>query len=153
MAGQTVATTDGGRVDYWVEPDPNSTFRGVIHAQKYDSAGQRLGAEFTTAVNTTAKHQVYALSNGGYVVGATNNTMDGLTLVGGVFRADGTMATSLFGGSQWDLEASPDGGFLVGSITTVHHGISVPDARLQLYDNNGAPVRTGTISAQAGPEI
>ncbi|HEY8573270.1 type I secretion C-terminal target domain-containing protein [Phenylobacterium sp.] len=153
MAVETIATTDGGRVDYWVEQDPNSTFRGVIHAQKYGSAGQKLGAEFTTQVNTTEKYQVYALSNGGYVVGATNNTMDGLTLVGGVFGADGTQLRSLFGGSQWDLEVSPDGGFLVGSITTVHHGMTVPDARLQLYDNTGQVVRTATISAKAGPEI
>lgn len=148
---ETVALTDGGHVEWWVEEDTANPRNSVIHVQKFDSAGNAVAGEYTTTLDPNYAHAVLALDNGGYVVGVTQPTMDGMTLRGAVFQADGGVASNLFGGSSWHMAASPDGGFVVGSVSTVHHGFTVPDARITLYDSAGSVVTSAVVSSGDGP--
>jgi Ca2+-binding RTX toxin-like protein len=151
MAVNTVALTDGGRVDWWLGQDPQNGFE--IHAQKYDATGQAVGPEYATNTAQDQPNGVYALNNGGFIVAATRLTMDGESLQADIFGANATLVKSVTGGADWHLATSSDGGFLVGSVATQHHGSVIPDSTLALYDSTGALVGYAYVSAQAGPQV
>lgn len=137
-------TADGGHVESWLDTSgPN-----VLHAQKYDAAGAKLGAELTFSYRVSGPYDVEGLSNGGYAVVYSAASPGGSWGEISVQGADGatTAHSSTAAGTDFHLTAGSDGGFLVD-----FHGI-LPDSGLdastpllEFYDAAGHSLNYGHI--------
>jgi Ca2+-binding RTX toxin-like protein len=155
-------TTDGGRVDSFVDA---STGFNVLHAQKYDASGQKVGAELTFNERVLGPYDVAALAGGGYAVVYQSASPGGSWGQISVQDAAGAVVGqgSTAGGMNFHLTAGQDGGFLVNyQGIASDHGLSPSQPLVQLYSPTGQSLTHGhielagqitTISAAAGGTI
>lgn len=137
-------TTDGGHVETWLDTSgPN-----VIHAQKYDAAGVKLGAELMLSYRAIGPYDVAALAGGGYAIVYAAASPGGSWGEISIQGADGatTAHGSTAAGTDFHLTAASEGGFLVN-----FHGI-LPDSGLdastpllEFYDAGGHSLNYGHI--------
>ena len=119
----TTALSDGGYLEIWYEAPSDGAGPGMLHVQKHAADGSLVGAEYTHA--SEASYSLLALSNGGYVVGTAESAPGGVVLRGEVFNASAAHLTEFVAGKDWQMAASPDGGFLVTST----YATNLPDHR------------------------
>lgn len=142
-------TTDGGRVDSFVD---SSTGPNILHVQKFDASGQKVGAELIFNTRVVGPYDVAALSGGGYAVVYQAASPGGSW--GQISIQDATGAVigqaSTAGGQDFHLVAGSDGGFLVryAGIPS-DHGLGLTTPLVQLYDATGGQL-TATHIELAG---
>jgi len=130
-------TTDGGRVDTFVDSASGSD---VLHAQKYDAAGQKLGAEQVFDTRVVGPYDVAALAGGGYALVYQSASPGGSWGQISVQDAAGAVVaqTGTAGGQDFHLVAGTDGGFLVRYAGILpDHGLDASTPLVQLYDGAG----------------
>jgi Ca2+-binding RTX toxin-like protein len=138
-------TTDGGRVDSFVDA---STGFNVLHAQKYDASGQKVGAELTLGERVLGPYDVAALTGGGYALVYQSASPGGSW--GQISVQDGAGAVigqgSTAGGTNFHLTAGQDGGFLASyQGIPSDHGLSASQPLVQLYSPTGQSLTRGHI--------
>ncbi len=157
----TYALRDGGRVEITglVAGSGYTTWR----AQKYDAAGDAVGAPFETSIPSSEPAPVVeALAGGGYILDVRTAMPGGQQLQGFVFDAAAQeQSRILTAGTSLQVVASDDDGFVV-----LHRNSSkfTPgDEFVDLYTTTGARVATGgfhpangstvTVTPQAGGDF
>jgi hypothetical protein len=145
----TVASlSDGGFIIAWQTSDPaQDGAGGAAKAQRFDSAGVKVGAEFlvnTTAFGTQNDIDIVGLSNGGFVVswqtgsGATADIFARAYDSAGVALGNQFMVSTDYGSQNGGrLAALPGGGF-VATWSTL--GGSVAGIRGAIYDSGAVKV-------------
>nr|WP_315182272.1 PKD domain-containing protein [uncultured Albidiferax sp.] len=161
-APDTAALSDGGYITTWVSVGQDGWDNGV-YAQRYDSHGVAVGAEFrvnsTTAYNQT-EPSVIGLTGGGYVVAWTSTNQDGSDtgIYAQRFANDGTLLGAEFrvntetysGQSNPSLAATSDGGFVVGWQSDYYEPTFTEYRDIYFQRYNAAGVAQGT-QTQANP--
>ncbi|HEV2532282.1 calcium-binding protein [Phenylobacterium sp.] len=137
-------TTDGGHVESFI--DVSSGFN-VLHAQKFDAAGHKVGAELVLNSAVIGPYDVAAVAGGGYVLIYQSG---GHGTWGEIRIQDATGATvastSTAAGQDFHLVAGQGGGFLVAYHgTELDHGLDGSQPLLQLYDAAGHSLTAGHI--------
>jgi len=155
-------TTDGGRVETFVDA---STGLNVLHAQKYDASGQKVGADLTLGERVAGPYDVAALAGGGYAVVYQGASPGGSWGQISVQNAAGAVIGqgSTAGGYNFHITSGQDGGFLVSyQGISSDHGLPPTQPLVQLYGPTGQSLTHGhielagqitTISAAAGGTI
>jgi Ca2+-binding RTX toxin-like protein len=138
-------TTDGGHVETWVDAlsGPN-----ILHAQKYDAAGQKVGGELDLTYRVVGPYDVAALAGGGYAIVYTAASPGGswgqISIQGG----DGAVIaqSSTAAGFDFHIAAGADGGFLV-TFAGIPSDSALDGATplVELYDAAGHSLNTGHI--------
>jgi Ca2+-binding RTX toxin-like protein len=158
----STSTTDGGRVETFVDA---STGLNVLHAQKYDASGQKVGAELTFSERVVGPYDVAALAGGGYAIVYQSASPGGSWGQISVQDAAGAVIGqgSTAGGADFHITAGQDGGFLVSYEGIFSdHGLTPSQPLVQLYDPTGQSLTHGhielagqitAISAAAGGTI
>lgn len=141
----TTSTTDGGRVDTYVDA---SSGLNVLHAQKYDASGQKIGAELTLSERVLGPYDVAALAGGGYAIVYQAASPGGSWGQISVQDAAGAVIGqgSTAGGSNFQITAGQDGGFLVSYQGIFSdHGLPPSQPLVQLYSPTGQSLTQGHI--------
>ncbi|HYI40460.1 MAG TPA: calcium-binding protein, partial [Allosphingosinicella sp.] len=156
QGSQAIALSGGGFVVHWV--DTGAPFGGNdpnVRAQLFDSAGTKVGAEFTvnaTLAGTQRETGGVALEGGGFVIVWADYSNGGPGDVKGqVFDSAGNrvggefMASTITAGTQWspDVAALPGGGFVVS-----WQGEMVAGA--QIFDSVGAKIGSEIAGSDSG---
>jgi Ca2+-binding RTX toxin-like protein len=156
FAGEATALTGGGYVVTWSAARSDGTGQDII-AQRFDGAGNEVGAEVTVSgtLGATATPVVTGLSDGGYaVVWYTSNGVRTLQR----FAADGTAAgtaTTLSGATIGELASLPGGGFVRAYVSTG----TLNDIFIQRYTATGAldgaavAVNSFTVGDQTNAQV
>ncbi|WP_159978047.1 calcium-binding protein [Roseobacter cerasinus] len=169
LAAQDPATTvlsDGGSLLVWASPDANQT---GIWAQRYDAAGQPVGAIYQINTTTTGGQSVpdiVTLTDGSLVVvwedrSGNDGDKDGIYAQ----RLDATGAplgsefvvnsTTLDDQTLPEITALPNGGFVVlwsGTSQAGNPGFGSAGVFFQLYDAAGTPIGSETQANQYDPQ-
>jgi Ca2+-binding RTX toxin-like protein len=129
-------TTDGGRVESFVAV---SSGINVLHAQKYDAAGQKVGAELVLNSGVLGQYDVVGVAGGGYVVVYQSGGHGNWGEIRVQDASGATVAsTSTAAGTDFHLTAGQGGGFLVSYHgTQLDHGLDGNQPLVQLYDAAG----------------
>lgn len=165
------ALSDGGFVVTWTSDDQDGSFLGV-YGQRYDTAGNQVGAEFqvnTSTASSQSTSATTALSGGGFVVTWQALQVGGNLIdiyaqqydangaaVGGEFRVNTTLDSHQIGAS---ISGLADGGYVI-TWTTRDGGVDNPySIAAQRFDANGQAVgaelsvNTVTASIQATSDV
>lgn len=141
-------TTDGGRVDTYVDAPSGLN---VLHAQKYDASGQKVGPELVIGSfneRVLGPYDVAALTGGGYALVYQSASPGGSWGQVSVQGADGAVLgqSGTAAGSDFHLIAASDGGFLASYVGIgPDHGLSASQPLVQLFDATGHSLTQGHI--------
>jgi Ca2+-binding RTX toxin-like protein len=137
-------TTDGGRVESFIAV---SSGVNVLHAQKYDAAGQKVGPELVLGSGVLGQYDVAGVAGGGYVLVYQSGGHGNWGEIRVQDASGATVASSsTAAGTDFHLVAGDGGGFLVSYHgTQLDHGLDGAQPLLQLYDASGHSLTPGHI--------
>lgn len=140
----------GGYVEAWFAGD-GANGQLQLHAQKFTTAGQKVGAEYVAAAADQTL-EVAATYNAGYVLGFNGSGTGNVLFV--PFDERGVQQQMVSkAASDFNLAASPDGGFLISWMGPATWANGSPDAphvgRFQLFDAWGGS-RTNAVQVGGG---
>jgi len=164
----TTALADGGFVVTWESINQDGSTYG-IYAQRYDSSGDAIGAEFrvnTYKTDDQSNPSTTALNDGGFVITWQSDGQDGSNygIYAQRYDASGNIVNNEFNVSSknWVNQSNPkvttlvDGGFVITWQSSSQDG-SGYGIYAQRYDANGTvngtefQVNTYTTSEQSSP--